>query len=75
MISQLKDHYISVYQARYATFVVAEYLETATIKENSKFHKTTLTNDMMLTKEGASISDEKMEVLYREYSIQYKACL
>ena len=32
-ISQLKDHYISVDQARYATSVVADYIETATMKE------------------------------------------
>ena len=31
-ISQLKDHYISVDQARYATAVVAKYLDTAKIK-------------------------------------------
>ena len=31
-ISQLKDHYISVDQAIYATYVVARYLYTATIK-------------------------------------------
>ena len=30
-ISQLKDRYISVYQARYATFVVVKYQNTATI--------------------------------------------
>ena len=31
-ISQLKDHYISVDQARYDTSVVAKYLDTVTIK-------------------------------------------
>ena len=31
-ISQLKYHYISVDQARYATSVVAKHLDTATIK-------------------------------------------
>ena len=33
-ISQLKYRFISVYQVRYATFFVADYLYTATIKEN-----------------------------------------
>ena len=31
-ILHLKDNYISLYQARYAKFVVAKYLDTATIK-------------------------------------------
>ena len=30
-ISQLKDHYISVDQARYATYIVEKYLDTATV--------------------------------------------
>ena len=49
-ILQLKDHYISVDQAIYATYVVAKYIYTATIKENSKFCNTTLPHDMILTK-------------------------
>ena len=49
-ISQLKDHSVSVYQARYSTPYVAKYLDTATIKENSKFCKTTLPHDMIFTK-------------------------
>ena len=32
MISQLKDRSISVDQASYATYVVAKYLDTTTIK-------------------------------------------
>ena len=57
-ISQLKDHYISVDQARYATYVVEIYLDTDTIKENTNFHKTTLPPDMIFTKEYAYTSDE-----------------
>ena len=56
-ISQLRDHSILVYQARYATYVVAKYLDTATIKENSKSHKTTLPYDIILTKEDDYTSD------------------
>ena len=33
-ISQLMDHSISVDQSRYATYVVAKYLDNSTIKEN-----------------------------------------
>ena len=49
-LSQLNGHYISVDQARYATFFVEKYLDTATIKENSNFHKTTLPHKMTFTK-------------------------
>ena len=36
-ISQLKDHSISVDQARYSTSIVAKYLDTATITVSKKF--------------------------------------
>ena len=49
-ISQLKDHSISVDQARYATSIVAKYLDTATVKVSNKFYKTTLPSDMIFTK-------------------------
>ena len=50
IISQLKDHSIFVDQARYATSVVAEYLDTATVKVSNKFYKTTLPAAMMFQK-------------------------
>ena len=59
-ISHLKDHSISVYQARYATSVVAKYLDTATVKVSDKFYNTTLPADMIFTKEDVSTSDEKI---------------
>ena len=40
-IYQLKDHSISVDQARYATSVVVKYLDTATVKVIKTFYKTT----------------------------------
>ena len=46
-ISQLKDHSISVDQARYATSIVAKYLDTATVKVSNKFYKTKLPSDMI----------------------------
>ena len=49
-ISQLKDRSISVDQARYATSVVEQYLDTATVKVITKFYKTTLPADMIFTK-------------------------
>ena len=66
IISQLKNHSISVYQDRYSTYVIANYLDTATIKENSKSNNTILSHYMIFTKEGASTSIEQVEVFYRE---------
>ena len=40
-ISQMKDHSISVDQARYATSIVAKYLDTATVTVRKKFDKNT----------------------------------
>ena len=68
IISQLKEHSISVDQARYATSIVAKYLDTATIKVRNKFYKTTLPADMIFTKEDVSTSDEQIERLNREYN-------
>ena len=49
-MSQLKDHFIFVDQARYATSVVVKYLNTDTVKVSTKFYKTTLPADMIFTK-------------------------
>ena len=57
-ISHMKDHSISVDQDRYATSIVAKYLDTSTVKASTKFYKTTLPYDMIFTKAGASTSDE-----------------
>ena len=74
-ISLLKDHSISVDQARYATSIVAKYLDTATVKVSNKFYKTTLPTDMIFTKEDVSTNDEQVEKLTREYNIHYRACI
>ena len=74
-ISQLKDHSIYVDQARYATSIVAKYLDTITVKVSNKFYKTTLPADMIFTKEDVSASDEQIEKLTREYNIHYRACI
>ena len=74
-ISQLNYHSISVDQARYATSIVAKYLETSTVKLSNKFYKTTLPADMIFTKEDVSTSDEQVEKLTREYIIHYRACI
>ena len=41
-ISYMKDHYISVYQARYATSIVGKYLDTSIVKTSTKFYNTNL---------------------------------
>ena len=74
-ISQLKDHPISMDQDRYATSIVAKYLDTATVKVSNKFYKTTLPSDMIFIKEDVSTSDEQVESLTREYNIHYRACI
>ena len=61
----MKDHSISVDQARYDTSIVAKYLDTATVKVSTKFHKTTFPADMIFTKEDVSTSDEQVEKLTR----------
>ena len=48
----MKDHYISVDQNRYATSIVAKYLDTAIVNTC-----TNLTSDMILTKVEACTSD------------------
>ena len=60
-------------QARYATSIVAKYLDTATVKASKKFYKTTFPADMIFTKEDISTSDEQVENLTREYNIHYRA--
>ena len=73
--SQLKDHSIYVDQDRYATYIIAKYLDTAIVKVINKFYKTTLPDEMILTKEDVSTSDEQIEKLTREYNIHYRACI
>ena len=53
----MKDHSISVYQSRYATSIVAKYLDTTTVKASTNFYKTTFPADMVFTKEDVSTSD------------------
>ena len=75
IISQMKDHSISVYQARYATSIVAKYLDTATVKASKKFYNTTLPYDIIFTKDDTSTSNEQVEKLTKEFNIHYRACI
>ena len=58
-IYQMKDHYISVGQARYANYIVEKYLYTAIFKTSTKFYETTLPFDMIFTKYNTYTSAEK----------------
>ena len=72
---QLKDHSISVDQTRYATSIVEQYLDTATVKVSTIFYKTTLPSDIIFTKEDVSTIVEQVEKLTKEYNIHYRACI
>ena len=65
IISQMKDHSIYVDQARYATSIVAKYLDTVKVKVITKFYKTTCQADMIFRKEEVSTSDEQVDKLTR----------
>ena len=75
IISQLKDRSISVDWARYATSIVAKYLDTATVKINKKVYKTAFPADMIFTKDDTSTSDEQVEKLTKEFNIHYRYCI
>ena len=62
-ISQIKEHSISVAQDIFSPSVVSKYLDTATVKESTKFYNPTFPSDMIFTKDDASISDEQVEKL------------
>ena len=70
IISHMKDHSISVYQSRYATSIVDDYLDTATVKTVKKviYYK-------KFTKADASTSDDQVEKLTREFNIHYGDCI
>ena len=50
-------------------------MDTATVKVNKKFYKTTLSAGTIFTKEDVSARDEQVESLTREYNIHYRACI
>ena len=60
IISHVKDHSISVDQARYDTSIIAKYLDNATVKASKRFYKTILPYDMIYTKYDTSTSDEQV---------------
>ena len=71
----MNDNLISVDQARYATFIVVKYLDTATVKTSTKSYNTTLSSDMIFTKSNASSSNEEVKKLTRDFDIHHRACI
>ena len=57
----MKDHFISVYQNRYTTSIVAKYLDTTTVNTSKTFYKSTFPYDMMFIHNDVSISDDQAE--------------
>ena len=72
---QIKDHSISVDQARYDTSIVAKYLDTAPVKARKTFYKTTLPSNMIFTQYDTYTSDDQFEKLTTEFNIHYRACI
>ena len=56
-ISLMKDHSIFIYQARYATSIVAKYLDNAIVKASTEFYKNSLSYYMIFNKADASTND------------------
>ena len=71
----MKDHFISVDQARYTTSVVAEYMDTATVKTCKNNYKTNFPSDVIFAKDDSFTSDEQVENFTREFNIHYRACI
>ena len=61
----MKDHSISVNQARYTIYIVRKYLDTDTVKASTNCYKTTFPYDIIFTKADESTSDDKGEKLTR----------
>ena len=71
----MKDHSISVDQARYDTYIVANNWDTTTVKTNETFYKTTLPSDIIFTKSDSSISDIQVTKFTKEFNIHYRSCI
>ena len=71
----MNNHSFSVDQDRYATYIVAKYLDTDTLKASTKFYKTKWPSDMVFTKYDTYTRDEQVDNLTREFKIHYRSCI
>ena len=63
------EYSISLDQAGYATSIVAKYMDNVTVRNIGKFYKTTLSYNLIFTKNDASTSYEQINILSREFNI------
>ena len=70
----MKDHSISVHQARYSSSILANYLENSTFNTSKKFYKTNFPSAMIFNKGFAYTSCEIVKKFTREFNIQYRTC-
>ena len=75
IIYQMKDYSISLDQARYATTIVDKYLDNTTVKNSTKFYKTTVPFDIIFTKADTYTSDEQVDKVTRKLNSDYRACI
>ena len=74
-ISQIKDHYISVDQSIYSTYIVEKYLDNSTVKTSTKLYNTNFPYDMIFTKAYVSTSDDQADNFTREINVRYRVCI
>ena len=56
----MKDHSISIDQAKYATLIIIKYLDNDTYKASTKIYKTSFPSDGIFTKDDVYTSDEQV---------------
>ena len=70
-----EEPFHSVYQVIYSTSIVANYLDTSTVKTGIKFYKKNLPSGIIFTKADAYISYEHVEKLTMEFNVHYRASI
>ena len=75
IISHMKDHSISVDRDRYATSIVDNYFDTATVHTSTNFYNTTFPLYIIFARADAYTSDDQVEKLTREFNICYRDCI
>ena len=74
-MSQMNYYAVSEYWARYATSIVAKYLDNVIVKTSTKFYNTTFSYYMIFTKADTNTSYDQVEKLTREFNIHYRYCI
>ena len=61
----MKEHFISVYQARCAASIVDKYMDTDTFNTSKNIYNITIPSDVIFTKYDVSTSDDQVEKFTR----------